>query len=129
MENMLVSLQSWKYEVLQGGKIHPQVRRSLPRSLYVPPLPVTHRDRVEVVVKVFAKHDPSLNLKPHENRLHGTVTTPEYVAFTSVYILTDIRVRLHGVGNALPFQKFWVSILKIKSWIITVLYHSVNLGD
>jgi phosphoinositide-3-kinase regulatory subunit 4 len=49
----------------------------------------THRDGVEMVVKVFAKHDPSLQLKSHENKLH------------------DIRVKLHGVGNALPFQKFW----------------------
>ena len=27
---------------------------------------------------------------------------------STVHTLADIRVRLHGVGNALPFQKFWV---------------------
>ena len=31
----------------------------------------THKDRVEVVVKVFAKHDPSLHLKFYESKLHG----------------------------------------------------------
>jgi phosphoinositide-3-kinase regulatory subunit 4 len=30
----------------------------------------THRDNVEMVVKVFAKHDPSLHLKPYETKLH-----------------------------------------------------------
>ena len=30
------------------------------------------RDGSEVVVKVFAKNDPSLQLKTYEKRLHGT---------------------------------------------------------
>lgn len=33
---------------------------------------LTHSDGSEVVVKVFAKHDPLLQLAPYEKKLHGT---------------------------------------------------------
>ena len=76
------------------------------------------RDHVEVVVKVFAKHDSSLNLKSHENKLHGECAcvtlatlrhTKRHKTYTHTHMHTpDIRMRLNGVGNALPFQRFWV---------------------
>ena len=50
----------------------------------------THVDGTEVVVKVFAKHE-SLQLDSYRKKLE------------------DIRRKLHGVANALPFQHFWVS--------------------
>eukprot|EP00731_Ephydatia_muelleri_P024629 Em0016g900a len=43
----------------------------------------------EVVVKVFARHDSTIILKQYEKLLY------------------DTKVRLHGVANVLPFQKFW----------------------
>ena len=51
----------------------------------------THTDGTEVVVKVFAKHDPLLQLEPYRNKL------------------LNILRKLQGVANALPFQHFWVS--------------------
>ena len=39
---------------------------------------LSRRDGVEVVVKVFAKHDSSIQLKQHENKLYGMVDTHTY---------------------------------------------------
>ncbi len=50
----------------------------------------THSDGTEVVVKVFAKHEP-LQLENYKKRL------------------LEILKKLQGVANALPFQHCWVS--------------------
>ena len=55
----------WLGRPTGAASVHPYIPCS--HSLYRRP----SRDYVEVVVKVFAKHDSSLNLKSHENKLHG----------------------------------------------------------
>lgn len=53
----------------------------------------THSDGTEVVVKVFAKNDPLLQLDGYKNAL------------------MEIYRKLYTTANALPFQHFWVSIV------------------
>ena len=55
----------WLVRPTGAASVRPYIPCS--HSLYRRP----SRDHVEVVVKVFAKHDSSLNLKSHENKLHG----------------------------------------------------------
>ena len=43
-----------------------------------------------MVVKVFAKHDPSLNLGPYEKRLHGKQTHWAYTNIPKRYLPTDV---------------------------------------
>lgn len=51
----------------------------------------THTDGTEVVVKVFAKHDPLLQLDTYKTTL------------------MEIYRKLYTTANVLPFQHFWVS--------------------
>ena len=90
-----------------------------------------YRNGEEVVIKIFPKHESSLQLKNTEKALHGKhayllgistaclrVNVFAYLcmihsiyivcAFPS-YVFVDLLVKLHGVPNALPFLKFWVS--------------------
>ena len=44
------------------------------------------RDGSEVVVKVFVKNDPSLQLKPFEKRLHGELCSCSTILVRIVYV-------------------------------------------
>ncbi len=54
----------------------------------------THSDGTEVVVKVFAKHDPQLQLDTYKNTL------------------MEHHQKLYTTANVLPFQHFWVSVVE-----------------
>lgn len=56
----------------------------------------THSDGTEVVVKVFAKNDPLLQLDTYKN------------------VLMEIYRKLYTAANVLPFQHFWVSLVTMK---------------
>lgn len=61
----------------------------------------THSDGTEVVVKVFAKHDPLLQLDSYKTTL------------------MELHRKLYTTANALPFQHFWVSCaggIYIRGW-------------
>ena len=53
------------------------------------------------------------------------------IFFTILYPI-DIKIRLHGVTNALPFQRFWVSFISICSALHETVINiplSFHLGD
>ena len=72
----------------------------------------THSDGTEVVVKVFAKHDPLLQLDSYKNTL------------------MEIYGKLYTMANVLPFQHFWVRyalVIEACYPMMYTLYRSVSL--
>ncbi|XP_065916552.1 phosphoinositide 3-kinase regulatory subunit 4-like isoform X2 [Dysidea avara] len=99
----ILPLESYFNELQEYGKPH-----SLGSTRFLKVARTTHKSGGEVVVKIFPKHDTSIQLGKFEKELDM------------------LRRKLHGVPNALPFLQFWVAD---KAAFLVRQYARFNLYD